>query len=197
MTIGVVDLIMEIQHVNAKLFVDGPFNVDGARVIGIFHDWVREQVFDEVLIDVADYRHVPDGPALMIVGHEADYIIDHANGRPGLQYNRKAALDGSNVDRFRQAVLAASAAARLLQEALGSDTPAFSQTELELSVNDRALAPNTPETFAACKADIEGCVTRLLGHSDYALTHRNDPRLLFSVIVATGKPFELAQLTLA
>lgn len=193
MTIGIIDLAMDIQHVNAKLFVDGPLAVDGARLIGIFHDWVREQVFDEVLIDVADYRHVPDGPALMIVGHEADYVIDHANGRPGLRYNRKAALEGSNADRFRQAVVAASRAARLLQETAGG-APAFSQTELELSVNDRALAPNTPETFAACKADIERCVTKLVGHSDFTLTHRDDPRRLFCVTVTTGKPFDLSAL---
>jgi hypothetical protein len=186
---------MDIQHVNAKLFVDGPLEVDGARLIGIFHDWVREQVFDEVLIDVADYRHVPDGPAIMIVGHEADYVIDHTNGRAGLRYNRKASLDGSNVDRFRQAIVSAAKAVRLLQEALGDDAPTFSQTELELTVNDRAIAPNTPETFAALTKDIVSCATAVLGHSQFTLTHHDDPRRLFSVTVVTGKPFDLAKIT--
>jgi hypothetical protein len=185
---------MDLQHVNAKIFFDGPLTVDGARLIGMCHDWVREQVFEEVLVDVADYRHVPDGPALMVVGHEADYVIDHSDGRPGLRYNRKAALAGDNVDRWRQAIVAACRAARLLKGAIGDDAPAFSQTELELSVNDRAIAPNTAETFAACKSDIETCLATIAGHNAFTLRHNDDPRRLFSVTVSLSKPLEIAAL---
>jgi len=181
---------MDIQHVNAKFFFEGDFDLSNTHLVEVFHDWVREQVFDGVLIDVADYRHVPDGPALMIVGHEADYVIDCTDGRGGLRYNRKAALDADSAGRFRQALVAASCAARLLQESLGEGAVMFSRTELELSVNDRALAPNTPETFAQCKPDIESAVTAILGHGDFSLKHRDDPRRIFRVSVTTGKPFD-------
>ena len=53
---------MDLQHVNVKIYVDGDLAVDPARFIEIFHGWIKEEAFDELLIDVADYRHVPDGP---------------------------------------------------------------------------------------------------------------------------------------
>jgi len=96
---------------------------------------------------------------------------------------------------FGQAIVSTAKAGRLLQEALGDDAPTFSQTELELTVNDRAIAPNTPETFAALTKDIASSATTILGHSQFTLTHHDDPRRLFSVTVATGKPFDLAKLT--
>ena len=55
---------MNVQHVNVKFFVDGELNVDWERFIEVFHVWVAEQSTDELLIDVADYRHVPMGPGL-------------------------------------------------------------------------------------------------------------------------------------
>lgn len=195
MTIGSLGEAMDLQHVNAKLFFDGPLNMDDVRLVGMLHDWVREQVFEEVLVDVADYRHVPNGPALMVVGHEADYVIDNSDGRPGLRYNRKAALSGSNVARWRQAVVAASRAARLLKRAIGDDAPAFLQTELELSVNDRAIAPNTAKTFETSKSDIATCIATIAGHDAFTLRHNDhDPRRLFSVTASLNKPFDLAAL---
>ncbi len=185
---------MNIQHVNAKLFFDSPFEIGGPRVVGVFHDWVREQVFDEVLIDVADYRHVPNGPSLMIIGLEADYVVDDSDGRMGLLYNRKAGIDGSNVDRFKQAIDSAANAALLLKETLGDKAPMFSQTEFQWTVNDRAIAPNTPETFAAFTSDLVASATAILGHSEFTLKHHDDPRRLFSVTVSTIKSFDFAEI---
>ncbi len=42
-----------------------------------------------MLIDVADYKHVQDGPGILIIGHEGDYALDQENGRSGLLYTRK------------------------------------------------------------------------------------------------------------
>ena len=64
---------MNVQHVNVKFFVDGELNVDWERFIEVFHVWIAEQSTDELLIDVADYRHVPMGPGVILVGHEEDY----------------------------------------------------------------------------------------------------------------------------
>ena len=94
---------MELQHVNIKIFVDGDLQVDLQRIIEVFHRWTAEQSMDEMLIDVADYRHVPAGPGVVLVGHEADYGLDNAGNRQGLLYNRKASIEGSNADRLGQA----------------------------------------------------------------------------------------------
>jgi hypothetical protein len=36
--------------------------IDLEAVIPVFHRWIQEQIFDELLLDVANYSHVPDGP---------------------------------------------------------------------------------------------------------------------------------------
>ena len=63
---------MNLQHVRVKFFVDGELNVDLQDVINTFHGWVAEQSMDEMMIDVADYRHVPNGPSVVMVGLKVD-----------------------------------------------------------------------------------------------------------------------------
>src|SRR5690606_19727280 len=46
-----------------------------AEVQRIFHDWLRLGVLDDVLIDVADYRHVAGGPGFLLIGHECNYRV--------------------------------------------------------------------------------------------------------------------------
>ncbi len=186
---------MELQHVNVKMFVDGPMNVDAERFIEIFHAWIKDHALDGLLIDVADYRHVPAGPGVMLIGLEGDYNMDHTGERWGLRYNRKAALDGTNEDRFRQAVNAAAKACHLLEETLASEGPlTFSRQEFELCINDRAIAPNTSETLSACQPDIESFLSNLLGHHDFTIDHNPDPRSLFRFSIKSAKLFDLKKL---
>lgn len=185
---------MQFQHVNVKLFVDGSLRVDPARFIEVFHRWVRDQALDELLIDVADYRHVPAGPSVLLVGLEADYGFDNTGNRYGLRYNRKASLDGTNRDRIGHALRSAARVCRLLENEFESEGPLrFSRQEFELFINDRALAPNTPETFEALKPDLEAALNQVLGHDDFSLTHVfEDPRHRFGVNVRVARPFDLS-----
>jgi len=186
---------MQLQHVNIKMFVDGQLSVDPARFIEIFHTWIKDEVLDGVLIDVADYRHVPAGPGVMLIGLEGDYNMDHAGERWGLRYNRKAALKGTNEDRFRQAIQAAAKACLILEQTLATEGPlTFSRQEFELCINDRAHAPNTAETLSACQPEIETFVTSLLGHKDFTIAHDPTPRGLFRLTIKTSQPFDLEKL---
>ncbi len=183
---------MELQHVNVKIYVEGDLPVDPADFIPVFHQWVKDKVMDELLIDVADYRHVPAGPGVLLVGLEADYDMDNTDNRWGLRYSRKAPLEGTNEDRFRQAFRSAAHACGMLEKQFAGDSPLkFSRREFELFVNDRALAPNTPETFEACKPELESFLQNLLGHDEFDLVHRDDPRRLFGVTISSAQPFEL------
>lgn len=188
---------MELQHVNIKIFVADDLSIEPVHFINIFHRWIQTKAVDELLIDVVDYRHVPAGPGVMLIGHEADYNLDHAGNRYGLRYNRKAAVDGSNVDRFHQALRAAAKACLLLEsEYEGRSALKFNLNEFELFINDRALAPNTPETFQACKSELETFLKSTLGHDSFDLTHNNDPRqrTLFGVTVKTSTPFNFEKI---
>ena len=42
----------------------------------------------KLLLDVADYKHVQEGPGIVLIGHEADYSLDLGGGRAGLVYDR-------------------------------------------------------------------------------------------------------------
>jgi len=179
---------VNLQHNNVKIFVDGELNVDLERFIEIFHGFVAEQSMDDMMIDVADYRHVPAGPGVVMVGLEADYSIDNKDNRFGLRYNRKGALEGSNQDRLKQAFWAARNLCAQLEDEL--DGLQFSRTEFEWFVNDRALAPNTAETREACQGEIETFLREGLGQSDFEIAYNTDPRSLFGAVIKLGQPVE-------
>ena len=106
---------MNLQHINVKFFVDGEMPVDLEQVVNAFHRWVADQSMEELLVDVADYRHVPCTPSVVLVGHEADYAIDYSQQRVGLVSNDKLAREGDNVDRFRHAFRSAGEACLKLE----------------------------------------------------------------------------------
>ncbi|MCH2211964.1 MAG: hypothetical protein MK110_11725 [Fuerstiella sp.] len=173
---------MNVQHVNVKFFVDGELTVDLDKVIELFHSWTAQQMRDELLIDVADYRHVPAGPSVALIGHEADYVLDNTGHRYGLRYNRKAALDGTNEHRIRQAVRSALQACDLLEAEF--DSLQFSRQEFEITVNDRALAPNTEETRLAFDPILRSFIGEHLHQSDFTADYQRDSRTLFGALVS-------------
>ena len=172
---------MELQHINVKLLVRNPENVDFSSFVPIFHRWIQNQSLEGKLLDVADYRHVPGGPGVILIGHEGDYSVDNTDNRVGIRYNRKATLDGNNQDRLRQAMLAAVNVFLLLEEEPGSVH--FNGQDFEVSINDRLLAPNSAETLAVSKPDINAFFEKLLGTKAYHLSFETDRRRLFTIFV--------------
>ena len=173
---------VELQHVTVKLLLKPADNFDLRPVIPVFHRWIQDQIRDELLIDVADYRHVRSGPGVILIGHEADYSLDESDGRLGLRYNRKAVLPGSNQHRLEQAARSALEALDLLEgEAELRGKLGFSGQEVEVYLNDRLLAPNTRETREATQSDFRLFFEKLFGAGEYSLAYPADPRRLFGV----------------
>ncbi len=183
---------MDVQHVNIKIFVEGELNVALERFIEIFHKWVPQNALGGLLIDIADYRHVPSGPGVMLIGFEADYSIDNQGSRWGLLYNRKAPQEGTNAGRLRDAFAAAANACRMLEAEFTDGSLKFSRREFEIIINDRLPAPNTAETFAAFKPELESFLKNFFGEGGFTIEHDPDPRRRFGVRVKLPKPFELA-----
>jgi hypothetical protein len=187
---------MELQHINVKLPVENPGEVDLELLIPVFHKWIQDQVCEELLLDVADYRHVEAGPGVVLIGHQANYSVDNADGRLGIRYNRKAELGGSNQDRLRQATRAAlTACQRLESEPSLNGQLRFNRRELELFINDRLLAPNLQTTHGAADPDLRTFFQDLFAGSGFSLSNNNgDPRRLFSVSVRTSRPLNISDL---
>ena len=184
---------LQLQHINIKFLLKDVSDLD--PVIPVFHSWIQEQVFDELLLDVADYRHVKDGPGIILIGHEADYSLDNTDGRLGVRYNRKAPLSGSNQDRFTQATRAALSAIQLLEADRRLDRKLlFNGRDLELFVNDRLLAPSTDEIRGAAAPVIQVFADRVFGPGEYSFEYQNDPRRLFGVHFRSKSTLSVDQL---
>jgi hypothetical protein len=186
---------MELQHVNVKLFIAQPAEVDLGGLIPVFQQWIEAQIFEGLLLDVADYRHVHAGPGVVLIGYEGDYSVDNTDNRLGVRYNRKVMLDGSNQDRLKQAARAAlSAFARLEAEPRLEGKPRFDGREIEVFINDRLLAPNTDATRKAAEPDLQLFFRQLYRQAELSLSYASDPRLLFSVTAKSSRQFSVADL---
>src|SRR5258708_30948979 len=104
-----------IQHVRVKVLGGQAAPIDQGEAIAVFHRWIQDRACPEMLIDVADYRHVPNGPGVMLIGHEANYSLDNTKGRLGLLYSRKQEGGGAQ-ENLRQAFEAAVGGCRRLEE---------------------------------------------------------------------------------
>ena len=171
------EVTVELQHINVKLFLKDPENLNLDSVIPLFHSWIQDQIFDELLLDVADYRHVKHGPGLILIGHEADYSLDNTDGLLGVRYNRKAPLPGTNVDRLIQATRSALVACQRLESMsdnkyyvkspdAGFDARLqFNGLDAQVIINDRLLAPNNKNTREAVAPDFQRLASKLFGVS--------------------------------
>ena len=203
---------IELQHINVKLLLKAGLDLDS--VIPVFHSWIQDQIFDELLLDVADYRHVKHGPGLMLIGHEADYSLDNTDGLLGVRYNRKAPFAGPNLDRLIQATRSALLACQRLQ----ADTRLnkklrFNGQDIQVFINDRLLAPNNEQSRQAAAPEFQKLAAKLFGQADiaaiddlalsspellakpaYSLCFQTDPRQLLSATIHASKPVSVGDL---
>jgi hypothetical protein len=186
---------MELQNFNIKSFVEDPGTLDLPSFNAIFQKWIREKATADVLIDVADYLHIPEGPGMVLIGLEADYAMDHTDGRWGLKYNRKAALPGDNQERLRSALQCnLLGCQRLESDPQLAGKIKFRVDEIEIFINDRALAPNTPETWQACQKDFQSVLEKLYGGTAFKMEKEKDPRARFGVRVSNPEAPSLSRL---
>lgn len=189
------EVTVELQHVNVKLLLRDPKAVDLHAAVPVFHSWIQEQSGDELLLDVASYAHVKDGPGILLIGHQADYSLDLTDGRLGLRYNRKALLEGTNAVRLAQAVRAALLALeRLENDDRLKGTIAFDGRNLEIFVNDRLLAPNTEGTRQAADQHLRAFFDGLLAGAVYSLEYESDGRRLFGARLRLDREFAVSEL---
>jgi hypothetical protein len=196
---------IDLQHINVKLLLKNgeAQTLDLDPVIPVFHNWIQQQVADELLLDVADYRHVQAGPGVVLIGHEADYSLDNADNRLGVRYNRKAVLDGNNQDRLAQATRAAlTASQRLQQDTRLNGKLNFNGQDIEIFINDRLLAPNTAATREALRPEFQVFAEKLFRGREYSLSFGSessssesaDPRRLFTAFLRPARPFSVEDL---
>ena len=153
---------MHPKKLQVKFFTKST-DVNLEKLIPVFHEWIREKkIDDELLIDVADYSHVPQGPGIALIGHQSDYYLDMADDKPGLLYSRKRLGPDSLEAGVEDAISRALNACTLLESEseLGLE---FDTRTFELVAMDRLAAANTDETFSKITPALEAATTKLFG----------------------------------
>jgi len=186
---------MNLQHVNVKLLLRDAEEAKLEPLIPVFHSWIENQNGDELLIDVADYTHVPAGPGIVLIGHEGNYSVDNTGNRLGVRYNRKAAVEGGNQESLVQAARAAlTACQRLEKEPRLSGKFLFNGQDIEIFINDRLIAPNTEATRETYDPDFRLFSRKLFRGKEYSISYGTDPRKLFTAFVKSPQPFSAEEL---
>lgn len=189
---------MDSHKLALKLFVKNPPRLAGDEFVPVFHKWIQDKQFaDHLVIDVADYQHVPNGPGTLLITLEANLTTDKEDGRLGLLYVRKLEIPGTTTFRERLAAIARPVlhAAQLLE-----DEPAFAgritfaTDEWLFRVYDRLLAPNSESTFADVKSDLSAFFAELYGQPPTALEFKPSSQTLFEVRVRTSRSPSLSEL---
>lgn len=175
---------MNTQKFQVKLFAKSP-SIELDKLIPIFHRWIRENVIgDELLIDVADYAHVPQGPGVVLIGHQSDYYVDVAEDRPGLLYSRKRGFDGDLQACVSDAFSRALTACELLEKesTLGVE---FEKTEVLFRAQDRLHAPNEDATLETLRPALLAATAKHFGEGA-KLERLGTEREPFTVRIQTG-----------
>jgi hypothetical protein len=181
---------MQLQRLQLKLYADVlASEFDLTRVVPLFHTFIRDGLIDdELLIDVADYSHVHQGPGIALIGHASDYYLDLGEGRPGLLYSRKREGPEQPEARLRDAFRRALSACRLL-EADATLGLRFKTDEALLVVLDRLEAANDDASFGALGRVLEPTLRAVYGDIPHEIAREGSIKEPLTVrIRARGAP---------
>jgi hypothetical protein len=188
---------MDASKLQLKIFTApaaGTTRVASETLIPVFHAWIKDKVLPELLLDVANYGHVPQGPGVVLIGHGSDYAIDESEGRQGLLFNRKR-LGADPAQRLEDTFRRTLHAAGLLeQNSVLAGELSFDTTEFLFRINDRLAAPNTVATFTAVRPELEAFCARLFGAGQFTLTATGEARQLFGITIKAKTALPLATL---
>ena len=174
----------DVYRIGVKIYCTKGAEIDLGELIPVFHRWIQQKRLPHMLIDVADYSHVPSGPGILLAADEGNYSFDDNGGRRGLTFYRKRALPGTLAERLVAVARDAVAAARMLAaEPELAGRLEFSGAEMTVYFNDRLQAPNTDECFAAVKPELSRFFERALGVSGAKISRSDDPRERLAVTV--------------
>ncbi|MDA0334961.1 MAG: hypothetical protein O2782_07345 [bacterium] len=187
-------MAINLQKINIKFYLAENAVPSPEEAFRIFSQWIPLTT-DEILIDVADYRHVARGPKTVLVGHGANYTFDNSDGRYGLLYGCKIGTQGSNAARLRAAFAASLKACVRLEQAENTvSKPRFVGAEAVITINDRLHAANSEATLEQIRADLESVLDDLYAGAPTQIEREGDARQRFTVRVRVEGDFETADL---
>lgn len=177
---------MDLQRITVKVLAETADDFDILESVPVFHQWIKDGTVGDLLLDVADYAHVPEGPGIMLLADEGHYGLDNLDSELGMRYARKRHLDGTVGDRIQKALHVTLVACQQLEK----DLPGrifFPGKSLTIAFDDRLAVPNSSEGEAVVLDDLKSVVGQLYPDGGVSVTciSGDEPRnaLTFAVQV--------------
>jgi hypothetical protein len=175
---------MDLHKLGIKFFAADAQRLDILKLIPMYHRWIQQDALEDLLIDVADYSHVPAGPGVMLIAHEGNYALDETGHERGVVYYSKRPLDGDLPERFARVARKALAAAQLMaRDAELEGALRLPGNRLQFFANDRLAAPNTDAAYAELEPAFRTFLDRLYAGAPYSLAREADPKERLSLRV--------------
>jgi len=179
---------MQVYRLGVKFFIADSMSMPLEDFIPISHGWIQKQnVSGHLLVDVHNYSHIHNGPGILLVGHEGNFSLDMADGRPGLLYYRKAPTALPPAEHVASIIRSAVQACELLKKDARLN---FNADEFVIVANDRLHASNDHATFSEFKPILTSALQQIWNGTRFDLTRSQmDPKERFAVTIqrAAGK----------
>jgi hypothetical protein len=186
---------VELHKFGIKLFAVDAKRFDILKLIPMYHRWIQQKALEDLLIDVADYSHVPAGPGVMLIAHEGNYALDETGHERGVVYYSKHTLTGELPERFAHVARKTLKATQLMMgDAELNGELKVPGNDLQFFANDRLVAPNTDAAYAELEPALKRFLDRLYAGASYTLVRESDPKERLSVRVRTARPADLETL---
>ena len=186
---------MDLHKFGIKFFATHGERLEILKLIPVYHRWIQQGALQDLLIDVADYSHVPAGPGVMLIAHEGNYALDESGHQRGVLYYSKQRLRGELAERMAHVAGRALEAAQLMTEAQELEgAVSISGDRLQFFANDRLTAPNTEAAYRELEPALQAFLQRLFAGAAYTLQRESDPGERLSVHVQAQRAVPLPTL---
>ena len=174
---------MNPQRIAIKFFVspDPTAAVDVAPFTPLFHEFIQKASVPGLLIDVADYAHVPNGPGIILIGNEVDYGLDSVGGHAGLLVVRKR-YGSASLGEILPDTLAKGLHCVKAIEDDGRTGLSFALDAVEVQIFDRLAAPNDSDSYEAAAAQSAPVFEALYGQHTIERSGSDDARKPLSFV---------------
>jgi hypothetical protein len=186
---------MDLQKINVKFFLGKGAEIPLGGFIPVFHRWIQEDQLEGMLVDVAEYTHVSQGPGVLLIAHEGNYSLDEMDGKRGLLYNHKRGSGKSEGDYLKMAFARALKACVLLEKESGPlGEMRFTANHLQVFVNDRLAASPNSEGHGKLEEILNPFLNWLYDGEKYLLIPERNPQKRAGFEVKVEKDFAVEDL---
>ena len=186
--------MQNLHKINIKWNLQDPEMLNDEELYRIFNEWISDSC-EEVLIDVADYKHLKHGPTTILIGHEANYFLESEDQTKGLVYARKQTQEGDLSTRLTATLRASlQGCIKLENHPELQGRLKFDGSKVRFTANDRLHAPNTKDNVQLFEQYLSPTLDTIFSPNNYTFDNEKKTSERLTVIVQTNSTADLSHL---